>query len=432
MQKKLLKLLEKILHWMAIAVIKKYKPQIIGITGSVGKTSAKEATYCVLADKFNVRKNEKNYNNELGIPLTIIGSESGNKSIFKWLKVFFKWLKIVLLRVNYPEVIILEMAVDHPGDMKYLASFIPVKIGIVTAITSTHLEFFKSIDHIAREKGLILESLSEDGVAILNADDDKVISMRERTKAKKITFGFSQNADVTASGIDFVYEDEKLKGVSFKLNYEGKSIPVRLQHILATHQVYAALAGVCVGIALKMNLIDIASALEKFTSPCGRMNMIHGINGSSIIDDTYNSSPKAALAALDVVGRLRALRRIVVMGDMLELGQDEERGHREIARKIFEINADLFFAVGDRMQMAVSELKKLGFPPDKIFHFNSPDEAGKKIEEILEAGDLILVKGSQGMRMEKIVGKIMAEPEKARKLLCRQSSEWWKKPYKKP
>jgi UDP-N-acetylmuramoyl-tripeptide--D-alanyl-D-alanine ligase len=433
MQKKLLKILETILRWMVIAVIKKYKPTIIGITGSVGKTSAKEATYQVLAEKFNVRKNEKNnYNNELGIPLTIIGSESGNNSIIKWLKVFFEWLKIILLRVDYPEVIVLEMAVDHPGDMKYLASFIPVKIGVVTAVTSTHLEFFKNLDHIAREKGLILENIPENGVAILNADDEKVLAMGERTEAKKITFGFSQNADVTASGVDFVYENEKLKGISFKLNYEGKSIPVRLHNILATHQIYAVLAGVCIGIILKMNLIDIVSALEKFTSPCGRMNMIPGIKGSSIIDDTYNSSPEAALAALDVVGKLKALRRIVVLGDMLELGQDEEKGHCEIARKIFEINADLFFAVGDRMQIAVSEIRRLGFPQDKLFHFDSPDAAGKKIEEILEAGDLILVKGSQEMRMEKIIGKIMAEPEKARKFLCRQSEEWWKKPYIKP
>lgn len=433
MKSKKLQILEKILRFMAIVVLKKYKPTIIGITGSIGKTSAKEAVLLVLSGKFRVRKNEKNYNNEIGIPLSVIGAESGNKSIWKWMKVFMKWITLIIFPVRYPEILVLEMAVDHPGDMKYLIDFIPVKIGIVTAIASTHLEFFKSMDHIAKEKGVVLEALPEDGIAVINADDERVLYMQERTKAKKIIlFGFSEKAQVRASNDAFIYEENKLQGISFKLNYQGKSIPVRLPHILATHQIYAVLIAACVGIALKVNLVDIAAALEKFFTPPGRMNLIAGTNNSFIIDDTYNSSPKAALAALDVLGRLEAFRRIVVLGDMLELGKDEEEGHRAVARKVFETDADLFFAIGERMKLAVEEIKHLGYSREKVFWFDDSREAGDALMKKIARGDLILVKGSQGMRMEKIVEKIMENPAKARNLLCRQSEEWWKKPYVKP
>ncbi len=432
MKLKKLKYLEVVLRWMAIVVLKKYNPRIAGITGSVGKTSAKEAIYLVLSSKFRVRRNIKNYNNEIGIPLTIIGAESGSRSFWKWLKVFFKWLGVVIFPVEYPEILILEMGVDKPGDMRYLLSFVPLKIGVITSISAVHLEHFKNIDQIAKEKGKIAESLPEDGFAILNADDDRILEMKNKTKAQVITYGFSDKSEVKATDAVYISEEIKPEGISFKLNYEGKSIPVRLRKILAIHQIQAALAAISAGIAFKINLVDIAASLERFISPRGRMNLIAGINSSFIIDDTYNASPASVIAALNALDSLKASRKIAVLGDMLELGAEEEKGHREIARKIFEINADLFFAVGDRMKIAVKELKKLNYPGEKIFWFMSPNEAGEVLLNKISDGDLISVKGSQGMRMEKVVEKIMADPSKARNLLCRQSEEWWKKPYVKP
>lgn len=424
--------MEKVLRWMAIVVLKKYNPRIVGITGSVGKTSAKEAIYLVLSSKFRTRKNIKNYNNEIGIPLTIIGAESGNKSLWKWLKVFFKWLGVVIFPVEYPEILVLEMGVDKPGDMRYLLGFVPVKAGVVTSISPVHLEYFKSIDHIAKEKGRIAESLPEDGFAILNADDDRVLEMKNKTNARVITYGFSDKSEVKASDAVCMSEENRPEGISFKLNYEGTSIPMRLRKILAVHQIQAALAAISAGIAFKINLIDIAASLEHFISPCGRMNLIIGIDNSFIIDDTYNASPASVIAALDALESLEASRKIAVLGDMLELGAEEEKGHREVAEKIFKMNADLFFAVGDRMKMAVKELERLSYPGEKIFWFDNPQEAANLLTRKINTGDLILVKGSQGMRMEKIVEKIMADPAKARNLLCRQSEEWWKKPYVKP
>lgn len=421
-----------ILRWMATVILKKYKPTVIGISGSVGKTSSKEAIFAVLSPKFRTRKNEKNYNNEIGIPLTIIGAESGNKSLWKWLKVFSKWIAVVILPFEYPEILILEMGVDRPGDMEYLLSFIPVKVSVITRIASSHLEFFKNIDHIAKEKGKLTEILPEVGTAILNADDERVSGMKESTKAKIITFGINNEADIRATDITYNYQDKKLSGIGFKLNYEGKIIPVRLHYVLARHQIYAALIGAAIGIAFKVNLVDIAASLENFFSPPGRMNLIDGIRNSLIIDDTYNSSPISALAALEVLEEIQAGRKIVVFGDMLELGQETEKGHKEIAQKIFSAKIDLFLAVGERMEVAFRKLHSLGYPAGNLFYFESPETAAEKLNKIIEAGDLILVKGSQGMRMEKVVEAIMDKQGKANEFLCRQSKEWREKPFVKP
>lgn len=432
MKSKKLKILEAVLRWMAITVLNKYNPSIIGITGSVGKTSAKEAVYLALASKFRVRKNIKNYNNEIGIPLTIIGAESGNRSLLKWLKVFFKWLAVIIFPYEYPEVLVLEMGVDKPGDMGYLLNFVPVRVGIITSISPVHLEYFKSVDYIAREKGKLIKNLPEDGYAVINADDEKVTALVEETNVQIITYGFSEKAQVRASDVIYTSENNKPEGISFKLNYEGKSIPVRLRRILASHQIYAALAAASAGIAFKINLVDIAASLEQFSSPLGRINLISGIKESLIIDDTYNASPKAVIAVLETLDDLKAPRKIAALGDMLELGAGEESGHKAIARKLFEINIGFLIAVGDRMKITARELERLGYPKERIFWFDNPGKAGDKLKEIITLKDLILVKGSQSMRMEKIVEKIMENPAKARILLCRQSTEWWKKPYIKP
>ena len=449
MKSKRIQYLEKILRWMAAAVIKKYKPSIVGITGSVGKTSAKEAVFLVLSQKFRTRKSDKNYNNEIGIPLTVIGARSGKRSLWKWLAVFARWLFIMVFPVKYPKILVLEMGVDHPGDMKRLTSFIPVSVGIVTNISSSHLEFFKSVGHIAKEKRKLLEALPEEGTAILNADDNRVKNMKNAISSKIITFGLGE-ADVRASCVDFNYNGEhsnrlavppayrtdkpaspagRLSGISFKLGYAGKIIPVRLRHILAQHHIYAILAGISAGIAFKINLVDIAESLDNFFPPPGRMNLVSGIKNSFIIDDTYNASPASASAALDILKKIKAVRKITVMGDMLELGKDMEGGHRKIAKKIFQLNPAFVFTVGDRMKIAVEELRSSGYPADRMFHFDDPVSAGKKLQEKIREGDLILIKGSQAMRMEKIVEEIMLKPREAKNILCRQSPDWRKRPY---
>lgn len=439
--KKLL-VLEKLLKPMASLVLKKYKPRVIGVTGSVGKTSTKEAIFTVLASHFRVRRSEKNYNNEVGLPLTIIGVESGDNSILRWILIFMKWAGIIIFPVKYPEVLVLEMGADRPGDLKYLTSFIRPEISVITDISGSHLEFFKTIENVSREKMTLAKRLKKNGLAIINIDNPQIKKLKSQLKSKVVTFGFSEDSEVRASDTAFNYvngedvpilssHNRKIKGLSFKLNYKGTTIPVRLNNILSKHNVYAALAGIAVGIEMKINLVEIGAALENFCLPFGRMNLVQGIKGSFIIDDTYNSSPVSCGAALEVLGEIEAGRKIAVLGDMLELGMNTESGHRSVAKKFLEIGGDIFFAVGERMEFAADELKKRNFNPENLYVFPDPMSAGRKLQEIIREDDLILIKGSQGMRMEKVVEEVMAQPQKSGEYLCRQNLHWKEKPWQK-
>jgi UDP-N-acetylmuramoyl-tripeptide--D-alanyl-D-alanine ligase len=423
-------LLEKILRTMAKSILWKYKPKIVGITGSIGKTSAKEAVFFVLSEKFAVRKNEKNYNNEIGLPLTIIGAEGGGSSFLNWLWVFYKWLGVLIFPVKYPKVLVLEMGADRPGDIAYLTGFIKPEIGIITDISESHMEFFKSLEGIAKEKSILVKNLPKNGLAILNTDNEYVQKIRNQIKVRTLGFGFSEEADIRAEGVTYNCEAGKISGLSFKLNYKGTNLPVRLKNILAKHQIYAALAGTAVGVGMGMNLVEISEALQKFSSPPGRMNLIEGIKNSFIIDDTYNASPISTSAALQVLGEVEAKRKIAVLGDMLELGQNTESGHRYVAQKFLEIRGNIFVGVGSRMNFAVEELAKNNFPKVNIFHFKNSIEAGEFVQRIIEEGDLILVKGSQGARMEKVSEALVKDYNEAKAILCRQSEEWKKKPVK--
>lgn len=404
-------------------VLKKYKPLIVGVTGSVGKTSTKEAIYAVLSTKFKVRRNIKNYNNEIGVPLTILDLESGNRDIKDWLKNFALAIKTILIKSQYPEVLVLEMGADRPGDIKYLTKFVPVDVAVITAIGEipVHVEFFKTPIQIAREKFYLLQKLSVKGKAILNADDKLLLEMKNKTRAEVLTYGFGQEAELRAS--DVIFTDRDQPGLSLKLNFQGTLVPVRLPGILGFHQIYAILAAAAVGLVFDFNLIEIVEALSKFQPLSGRMKLISGIKNTKIIDDSYNASPSATLRALETLEKLEAKRKIAVLGDMLELGEYTERAHRQVGQKVKEV-ADLLFLVGERVIFIADEAEKQGFDKNKIFQFSASEEAKKVVQEKIEEGDLILVKGSQSMRMEKIVEEIMAEPEKAKELLVRQEKGW--------
>ncbi|HCP08614.1 MAG TPA: hypothetical protein DIT25_02335, partial [Candidatus Moranbacteria bacterium] len=255
--------LEKILRLMAVAILRKYNPRIVSVTGSVGKTSAKEAIFTVLASRYRVRRNEKNYNNEIGIPLTIIGAQSGNRSVRGWIKVVLKWAWVMISPLEYPEVLILEMGADRPGDIGYLTGFIKSEVGVVTDISMSHIEFFQNIDELAKEKGTLVKKLEDKNLAILNVDNPQVAKLKEQLRPNLITIGFSEEAEMRATDPAFVYSednyggnDQDIKGLSFKLNYKGTTIPVRLNNILAKHQIYSALAGAAVGTWFGLNLVD--------------------------------------------------------------------------------------------------------------------------------------------------------------------------------
>ena len=431
------KIIQLKLKILAKIILAKYKPDIVGITGSVGKTSTKEAIYTVLASKFKVRRNIKNYNNEIGLPLTIIGADSPGRSIIGWYIVFSKALKLILFKdKGYPKILVLEMGVDRPGDMKYLNSIVKCKVGVITSIGPVHLEFFGSINNIQKEKGGLIKNLTKSSWAVLNYDDEKVRQIGNNTEAQILIYGFDEKADVRAlsyaeaSASKHQVDSENannLVGVSFKLSYNGSTVPVLLPKVIGYAAVYAALAGSAVGVAYGLNLVEIVQSLREFKSPRGRMNLVKGIKNTLIIDDTYNSSPQSSISALDVVNKIplaKGARRFAVLGDMLELGSMSEQGHRQVGKKALKTGINKLIVVGERARDIARGAKDAGMTKDNIFHFSQAEKAGKFIQERISEGDLILVKGSQGARMEKIVKEIMAEPLRAKELLVRQDEQW--------
>lgn len=425
------------LDCLAKLYIWRFKPDIIAITGNVGKTSTKEAISAVLGKIKKVRSGRGNLNNEFGVPLTIIGDwaddyyETGNSFIF-WCKVLsISFLKLFFEK-NYPEVLVLEYGADRPGDIARLVRKYRPQVGVVTAVGEipVHVEYFSDPNGLAREKSKLISSLGSSEYAVLNHDDPIVYDMKEKTKARVMSYGFTEGATVGLSNFDFRIDDKyRPEGVGFKIHLGTHTfVPVILNDVLGKSQALAAGAASCVGIIYGMNLIEISQALADYQGPKGRLRILNGIKDSIIIDDTYNAAPASTHLALETLKHLPAKRRIAVLGDMLELGKYTIVAHEEMGN-IAGRTADLLITVGARAKFsAYSALRSLGEGGGgKIHSFVSSDSAKFKVQELIKEGDLILVKGSQGMRMEKIVEEIMAEPERKKELLVRQGKKWLNK-----
>jgi UDP-N-acetylmuramoyl-tripeptide--D-alanyl-D-alanine ligase len=428
MKKYLLKKLKRFLRLLAKLTLWRYKPKIVGITGNVGKTSAKIATKYVLAEKFRVRASAKSFNNELGLPLTIIGDYENTGGVFFWLKVIIYGIfRIIFKSRKYPEVLVLEYGVDRPNDMNYLLDIARPDIGVVTAIGDipVHVEYFTGKEALAREKSKLINQLPVTGFAILNADDLTVYRMKEKTRSQVMTFGFTENAGIKISYFETNF-NENLRGVTFKLNYGGSFIPVRLNGVLGKAKGYTAAIAASVGLVLGVNLVNISEALSKIESPPGRMSLIKGIKGSWIIDDTYNASPLAVTAALETLSEIKSKRKIAVLGDMLEIGKYTAEAHEQIGDLAAE-KADILISVGMRGKFISHSAIKSGMDKKNVHHFDNINDAGMFLQEIIKEGDLILVKASQSVRLEKVVKEVMAEPERAKELLVRQNKEWLQK-----
>lgn len=411
----------------ARAVVRKYKPTVVGVTGSVGKTSTKEAIFTVLADQHTVRRNVKSYNNELGLPLTVLGYESGGRSLLAWARIKFGALRLLFTRdASYPSVLVLEMGADRPGDIAFLASIAPPTVAVVTAIAPVHTEFFGSIENVAKEKGTLVQRLIHGGTAVLNEDDERVRALKGQTSGASITYGWSSEADVRGSDLAFSRGTDTLSfGSSFKVAYRGNVVPVFLPGVVGKPQASAALAAAAVGLTLGRNLVDIAASLRGYQPPAGRMRLVPGIRKTILLDDSYNASPMAAVAALDTLRDLEGFsRRIAVLGSMTELGRYSDEGHRDVGTHAALLGLDLLITVGHEAKRIAETARERGMEEGKVFSFAASPEVGRFLQERLHENDLILVKGSQAMRTEKIVKELMAEPERASDLLVRQGPEW--------
>lgn len=407
------KILQKILKKLATIALKKYKPVIIGITGSVGKTSTKEAIYAVLKNHFgekHVRKNEKNYNNEIGVPLTIFNiKKTGGNSILKWIPKFIKIFWMVIFRVHYPDFLVLEFGADKPGDIKYLLDFVKHKVGVVTTIGEipVHVEFFESPEKVAEEKQTLVKKLNKDGIAILNYDDERVRKMSNDIDAKIMTFGLNKGADVKATNYELKIfpQGNNITELNFKLDFKGSSVPAKLINVLGVQHLYSALAAASVGIIFDMNLIEISQALKEIVPLPGRMHLLKGIKNSLIVDDSYNAALLSMEAGLEALKVFNDRRKIAVLGDMLEIGKYSEEAHIKLGKKAGE-TVNLIFAIGNRAEFVAQGAKSIGFDENKIFKFSTSDEAKLVVQKEIQENDVVFIKGSHSIKMEKVIDEI--------------------------
>lgn len=462
-------ILQKILAALAKATIRRYKPLVIGVTGSVGKTSTRLAIFAVVNGKYRAATAEKNYNNEIGLPLAILGIPHYGRNVFAWgaaltsaaMKAYGLSYGLAKTIGKYPEVLVLEYGVDRPGDMDTLLKIARPSIGVVTAIgdVPVHVEFFSDPEEVMREKAKLIRALPADGYAVLNHDDDAVLDMGEGTLAHPLTFGIDEDSDVRIANYKLLSVragdgTEMPEGITCKFAYRGSEVPVRLDGVFGMPHAYAAAAAAAVGAALGMNpvrsktsevsadsssahrtshgmnLIEIAEALRAYTSPPGRMRLLKGNRNSYILDDTYNAAPESMRTALDTLEMLPGARKIAILGDMRELGRYSEAAHRAIGDQAAAF-VDLLFCVGPAARFISDEAKTRGVEHNprllsthQVFTFDDAAEAGRALEPMLRRGDVILVKGSQSMRMERVVEEIMADPEHAQELLVRQEDSW--------
>lgn len=432
------KIIIHILKLESMLVLRKYKPKVVAITGSVGKTSTKDAVYAVLSLFAYVRKSEKSYNSQIGLPLTILGVPNGWNSGVTWLKNIFKGLWLILWPHKYPEWLILEVGVGKPSDMRETASWLATDAVIITAIgeTPVHIEFFNSRKHLIEEKSGLIKTLKKEGLLILNADDEAVLGMKSKTKSVTVTYGFSENADFLASSESILYlkEDESKpmgksipQGIVFRVDEDGSSLPVVIEGVFGRNHVYAALAALALAHGLKLNMLPAINALKNYDVPSGRMRLLAGIKHTLIIDDTYNSSPFACESALRTLGGIKSKdRKIAVLGDMLELGKYTEEAHKNIG-KIAKDNVDVLVVVGARAKSIKAGALEAGFLEENIYEFATSYEAGEFIKTFIKKGDMVLFKASQGMRMERAVEAILLDQENKKDLLVRQDKEWLEK-----
>jgi UDP-N-acetylmuramoyl-tripeptide--D-alanyl-D-alanine ligase len=366
---------------------KRFPIRVIGITGSVGKTTTKELVHAVLGTHYRTLKSEGNLNNEIGLPLTLLQLDE-----------------------RYQRVVV-EMGMYALGEIATLARIAVPQVGVVTNVGPVHLERLGTIQAIADAKTELVRALPADGVAILNQDEPLVLAMAEHTRARVFTYGLSPKADLWADQIQGV----GLEGIRFTLHYQSEAIHVRAP-LLGRHSVHTALRAAAVGLVEGLDWSEIMTGLRS-DSPQLRLVVVKGPNESLLLDDTYNASPASTIAALNLLDELEN-RRVAVLGDMLELGSYEEAGHRLVGRRVVEV-ADLLITVGDLGQTIAEEALEAGMPTDKVVTLPDANTAVEIVPGLVQERDMVLIKGSRGVGLDRLVDALARLAEgKNRSVRC--------------
>jgi len=430
MKEILKKIIIEIITLEARAIVWRYKPKIIAVTGSVGKTTTKDMIFTALSGAIDIRKNYKSLNSEIGVPLTIIGCESGWNSFWAWLQIIGLGLVRFVYTKKYPAWLVLEVGVDHPGDMKKTASWLKPNVAVFTTFSEVpvHVEFFNDPEHVMEEKTKLLNYVKDDGLVLLNADDKNVLKIKHKSHVKTVTYSvIDEGADFHASNYQISYDKETShpKGVSFKVNYSGKVFPINLSGVLGEQYIYPVLISLAIADSIDVSVVDAVANLGNFVPAPGRIRIIEGIKNSVVLDDTYNASPVAVHKALHILKEIETTgKRIAVLGDMLELGKYTTPEHKKVGELVRDLKIDILVAVGLRAESIAEKAIEVGMNKSHVHVFRKSYEALHLVEELISENDVVLVKGSQGIRMEKIVEAIMKNSDQKSELLVRQEKEW--------
>ena len=347
---------------------------VVGITGSVGKSTTKEVIFEVLCQRYRTLKSPGNMNNEIGLPLNILRLSSGY------------------------ERAVLEMGFYVPGEIALLAEIAQPRIGVVTNIGTVHAERAGSQEAIFRGKSELVQALPGDGVAILNLDDPWVSKMAELTQARIFFYGLDPEADLWADNV----EGLGLEGIRYRLHYRQETLHVHIR-MIGQHSVHTALRAAAVGLADSLTWQEIIDGLRQGHTQL-RLTAVRSESGALMLDDTYNASPESMLAALNLLAELDG-HKVAVLGDMLELGPYEKQGHEIVGVRAAEV-ADTLVTVGTLGHLIAEAAHWAGMKAGKIIELENTDEAITHLQKSLTEKDVVLVKGSHGIHMERIVAAL--------------------------
>ncbi|WP_024833937.1 UDP-N-acetylmuramoyl-tripeptide--D-alanyl-D-alanine ligase [Ruminiclostridium josui] len=357
---------------------KKFDIPVVGITGSVGKTSTKDMVSCVLSQKYCVLKTQGNFNNEIGLPLTVLNID------------------------NSHEAAVIEMGMSGFGEISRLTAIAKPRIAIITNIGVSHIEKLESQEGILKAKLEILEGLDKDGLVILNGDDPLLTSLKGKLPFRTVFYGMKSGSDYTALN----YQTMGEQGTTFEITVNGRNFDVEIP-VPGIHNVYNALAAIAAGIEMKIPMEMIINGINQF-SPGNMRQSIINHNGIKIINDAYNASPQSMQAAINVLEEISSgSRSIAVLGDMFEMGDMSRDLHYSVGEFIKNKKINFLITVGQDSRMISQAVADLGNSEIKLRHFESNKEALKYILGIVMPGDYILIKGSRGMKMEEIADGIM-------------------------
>jgi UDP-N-acetylmuramoyl-tripeptide--D-alanyl-D-alanine ligase len=408
------RLMEPVLARAAKQILETHRPLVVGISGSVGKTSAKDAVSCVLCDWTRTMSSPGNQNDELGVPLSIIGAPPSGRNPFGWLATLRRARRIAGSSNSiYPDCLVLEFGSCHVGDVEHLMLLSAPTIGVLTAIEPTHLEFYDSLPKIELEEGKVVTMLPASGIGVVNLDNSGAVGAAGQASCRIVTYGFGAGADVRGlAAVSVIEWDRRTACTHLDVQVGNERADIKIDGTIGTHSCYAPLAALGVAQAIGVPFEAAVSALRAYVPPAGRMRCRPGLNGSLVVDDTYNSSPAAAIRALDalaeVASREESTGAVAVLGPMAELGPASRREHEALGRHAANVGLDRLVTVGDETRYTARAARDAGMPDRRVLELAGTEEAVHALKERVQPGSVVLVKGSQSSRLERVASELVA------------------------